>query len=116
MLDTVAALRDGRLDALGPLLAASHRSMRDDYEVSVPEIDLLVELAVARPDVVGARLTGGGFGGSIVVLTRAGQATEAGRAIVDEYRARSGRPGHCWCRLGAAVADWRLASVLPIAD
>ncbi len=93
VLDTVAALRDERLDALGPLLAASHRSMRDDYEVSVPAIDLLVELAVARSDVVGARLTGGGFGGSIVVLTRTGQAAEAGRAVVGEYRARSGRPG-----------------------
>ena len=93
VLDTVAALRDGRLDALGPLLAASHRSMRDDYAVSVPEIDRLVDLAVARPDVVGARLTGGGFGGSIVVLTAAGHAAEAGGAIVDEYRAESGRHG-----------------------
>jgi len=93
VLDTVAALREGRLDGLGPLLAASHRSMRDDYEVSVPEIDLLVELADARQDVVGARLTGGGFGGSIVVLTEAGRAADAGRAIVDEYRARTGRPG-----------------------
>ena len=93
VLDTVAALRDGRLDDLGPLLAASHASMRDDYEVSVGEIDLLVELATARQDVIGARLTGGGFGGSIVVLTQAGQAAEAGRAIVNAYRARSGRPG-----------------------
>jgi galactokinase len=93
VLDTVAALRDGRLDALGPLLAASHASMRDDYEVSVPEIDLLVDLAVGRADVVGARLTGGGFGGSIVVLTWAGRATETGRAIVEAYRTRSGRPG-----------------------
>jgi galactokinase len=93
VLDTVAALAEGRLDALGPLLAGSHRSMRDDYEVSVAEIDLLVELAVARADVVGARLTGGGFGGSIVVLTPAGRAAESGRAIVDAYRQRSGRPG-----------------------
>jgi len=93
VLDTVAALGDDRLDALGPLLAASHASMRDDYEVSVPEIDLLVELATGRADVVGARLTGGGFGGSIVALTRAGREAEAGRAIVDAYRARSGRPG-----------------------
>jgi galactokinase len=93
VLDTVAALRADRLDALGPLLAASHASMRDDYEVSVPEVDLLVELAAARPEVVGARLTGGGFGGSIVVLTRAGRAAEAGRAVVDAYRAQTGRPG-----------------------
>src|SRR5215212_615432 len=93
VLDTVAALKAGRLDELGPLLAASHRSMRDDYQVSVGEIDLLVELADARPDVIGARLTGGGFGGSIIALTPAGRAAQAGRAIVGEYRAKSGRPG-----------------------
>jgi galactokinase len=93
VLDTVAALRTGRLDDLGHLLAASHRSMRDDYQVSVPEIDLLVELAVARPDVVGARLTGGGFGGSIIALTPHGRAAVVGRAIVEQYWARTGRPG-----------------------
>ena len=93
VLDTVTALREGRLNALGPLLAGSHRSMRDDYQVSVAEIDLLVDLAIARSDVVGARLTGGGFGGSIVALTPAGQAKAAGQAIVDAYRTRSGLAG-----------------------
>ena len=93
VLDTVAALQTGRFDALGPLLAASHRSMRDDYQVSVAEIDLLVDLAVARDDVVGARLTGGGFGGSIVVLTQAGRAAQVGEAVVAAYRQRSGRAG-----------------------
>ena len=93
MIDTVAALKAGRLDTLGPLLAASHRSMRDDYEVSVAEIDLLVELATADPNVVGARLTGGGFGGSIVALTRPGQAGTVGQAVVAAYRTQTGRPG-----------------------
>jgi galactokinase len=93
VLDTVAALEAGRLADIGPLMAASHRSMRDDYEVSVPEIDLLVDLAVAQSSVVGARLTGGGFGGSIVVLTLAGSARVAGEAIVSQYVAQSGRPG-----------------------
>ncbi len=93
VVDTVTALKDSRLDEIGPLLGASHRSMRDDYQVSVAEIDLLVELADARPDVIGARLTGGGFGGSIIAVTPAGQAATAGRAIVDGYRARTGRPG-----------------------
>jgi galactokinase len=93
VLDTVAAFKSGRLDELGGLLAASHRSMRDDYQVSVEEIDLLVQLAVAHPDVVGARLTGGGFGGSIIALTPAGKASAAGQAIVAEYRARTGRNG-----------------------
>jgi galactokinase len=93
VLDTVAAFKTGRLGTLGALLAASHRSMRDDYQVSVGEIDLLVELADAQPDVVGARLTGGGFGGSIIALTPAGKAAEAGRAIVAENRARTGQNG-----------------------
>ncbi len=93
VLDTVAALKAGRFDALGGLLAASHASMRDDYAVSVSEIDLLVELATAQPGVIGARLTGGGFGGSIIAVTRAGAAAGVGRAVVDAYCAQSGRPG-----------------------
>lgn len=93
VLDTVAALKAGRLDDLGPLLAGSHASMRDDYAVSVAEIDLLVQLAVARPEVVGARLTGGGFGGSIIALTRSGGALAAGQAIVRAYCDTTGRPG-----------------------
>ncbi|MGE3269828.1 MAG: galactokinase [Chloroflexota bacterium] len=93
VLDTVAALKAGRLADLGPLLAASHASMRDDYAVSVPEIDLLVELAVAQPGVVGARLTGGGFGGSIIAITQAGQAGSVGAAVVDAYHRQTGRPG-----------------------
>jgi galactokinase len=59
----------------------------------VPEIDLLVDLAVAQPGVVGARLTGGGFGGSIVAITAAGQAQAAGEAVVAAYRQQTGRPG-----------------------
>jgi galactokinase len=93
VLDTLSALREDRLSALGDLLAASHRSMRDDYEVSVPEIDRLVALAVAEPDTVGARLTGGGFGGSILVLAERGQGARIGRRVVEQYRAETGRDG-----------------------
>jgi galactokinase len=93
VMDTVAALRSGRLDDLGRLLAASHRSMRDEYEVSVPEIDRLVELATAEDDTVGARLTGGGFGGSILALTRRGSGARIGRRVVEQYRAETGRDG-----------------------
>ena len=93
VLDTVAALREGRVGDLGDLLAASHASMRDDYEVSVPEIDRLVELATAEPDTIGARLTGGGFGGSILALTRRGSGLAVGQRVVQRYRAESGRDG-----------------------
>ncbi len=67
-----AALDRGDLDEVGALLSASHRSLRDDAEVSTPVLDALVADVEARPGVLGARLTGAGFGGSVVVLARSG--------------------------------------------
>jgi galactokinase len=64
------ALRRGDEEALGPLLLASHASLRDDFEVSTPELDALVEAFVAA-GAVGARLTGAGFGGSVIALVPA---------------------------------------------
>ena len=72
VLDAAAALRAGDLTTLGRLFAESHASMRDDYEVSAPEVDLLVDIATAEEGILGARLTGGGFGGSIVAVARRG--------------------------------------------
>lgn len=91
VLAMVEALRRSDLAALGPLLAASHASQRDDLQVSIPEIDLLVGLASAEPAVFGARLTGHGFGGSIVALTRAGEAAEVAARIAAAYGGRTGR-------------------------
>lgn len=90
VLDAVEAMRAGRPDVLGRLFNESHASQRDDYAVSVPEIDLLVELACEEPAVYGARLTGGGFGGSIVALVREGEAAAAGSRVVAAYGARTG--------------------------
>ena len=87
----VAALDAGDVERLGALFAASHASMRDDYEVSVPEVDRLVALAQAEPGVVGARLTGGGFGGSIVAVCRAGAARAAAERVAAAYHAETGR-------------------------
>ncbi len=81
----VAAMRDGDLERLGKLLNLSHQSLRDDFEVSTPEIDLLVELALGQRDVYGARITGGGFGGSIVAVARAGTGRQVGQRIVKAY-------------------------------
>ena len=67
--------------ALGALLQASHASLRDDYAVSTPELDRIVALASADPDVYGARLTGGGFGGSAVLLAHTGRGRCAGERI-----------------------------------
>lgn len=91
VLAAVEALRDGDGTRLGALFDASHASQRDDYEVSVPEIDLLVTIARAEPEVLGARLTGGGFGGSIVALVRAGAAAPVARRVAAAYASRSGR-------------------------
>ena len=67
VLDTVRMLREQGPEAIGELLDASHRSMRDDFEISVPELDLAVETAQAN-GAIGARMTGGGFGGSALAL------------------------------------------------
>jgi galactokinase len=90
VLEMVKAFQTGDVDALGPLLRASHASMRDDFEVSTPEIDLLVELGCREPGVLGARLTGGGFGGSVVMLAKKDEASTAGARIVQQYFERTG--------------------------
>jgi galactokinase len=83
VLSAVAAIERADLARLGELLVASHRSLRDDFEVSLPAIDALVDRALAQPEVLGARLTGGGFGGSILALARRGTGREVGARIVE---------------------------------
>ena len=90
VLDAKDALLAGDLSRFGSLMNESHASQRDDYEVSIPAIDTLVEIARSRPELMGARLTGGGFGGSIVALAPAGQGVRLGRSIVEEYDRRTG--------------------------
>ena len=87
----VAAIKAGDLTKLGELFYASHASMRDDYQVSIPEIDLIVELARSDADVYGARLTGGGFGGSVVMLAHAGAGRTVAERIAPAYAKRSGQ-------------------------
>jgi galactokinase len=89
----VTALREGDLDALGALFREGHDSLRDDFEVTTPELDRLVDLAYAN-GAVAARMTGGGFGGAIV-------------ALVDEHDAEAfaGRmPGRAWVTKASAGA------------
>jgi len=85
------ALRAGDVAARCGLFDASHASMRDDFDVSVPEVDLLVELAAADPAIFGARMTGGGFGGCKVSLVRRDQVDAFGRIVRDRYTAATGR-------------------------
>lgn len=89
----VAAMRENDLPRLGKLLYASHESLKNDYEVSIPEIDLLVDLAREEPDVYGARITGGGFGGSVVILARKGTGREVGERITAAYSEKAGETG-----------------------
>jgi galactokinase len=79
-------------ERFGELMNASHDSLRDDYEVSIPELDQLVVALRAAPGVLGARLTGAGFGGACVALCRAGQAQAAAETALSNYN-KEGRQG-----------------------
>ena len=80
----VAALRAGEMERIGPALAGSHASLRDDYEVSCPELDAAVEAAVAG-GAVAARMTGGGFGGSALALVPLDAATAVERSVTEAF-------------------------------
>jgi galactokinase len=95
VLRTVAALRAGDCAGVGRLFAESHSSMRDDFEICIPAIDTLVQLAAGVQGVYGARLTGGGFGGSIVALTDTARAHDAAAEIVVAYSKQTGNRGRC---------------------
>ncbi len=86
----VAALAAGDARALGPILAAGHASLRDDFEVSTPELDVLVELAV-NAGAWAARMTGGGFGGAIVALAPVAGCPAIAADVAERYRAATGR-------------------------
>lgn len=92
-LDMAAALNRGDLAAAGRLMAASHTSMRDDFEISSPALDAMVDAAAQSPGCYGARLTGGGFGGSCVALVDAGQIDRFESETSTRYRAATGLEG-----------------------
>jgi galactokinase len=89
-LSAAEALRDGDLARFGVLMGASHASLRDDYEVSTPELDAMVE-AAREHGAIGARMTGGGFGGCTVNLVKADDAARFARDLATAYEARTGR-------------------------
>jgi galactokinase len=87
------ALARNDFEALGPLMAASHDSLRDDFEVSCLELDLMVEIARAigrSGGVIGARMTGGGFGGSTVTLCESRKAREIAATLAAKYHEATG--------------------------
>jgi galactokinase len=90
VLEAAQALKDGDLLRFGVLMYASHASLRDDYEVSCKELDLMVELARKCGGVYGARMTGGGFGGCTVNLVDANAVEEFKAAIAGDYNDATG--------------------------
>ena len=76
--------------ALGPLMQDSHRSLRDDYEVSCKELDLMVEIAIAQPGLIGARMTGGGFGGCTINLVESAAVNNFRRSVAAAYSSKTG--------------------------
>lgn len=90
-VDALAALKRGDLAEFGRCMNGSHVSLRDDYAVSCPEVDALVEIAWDCPGVLGARITGGGFGGCTVNIVSDAAAEEFAGRIRTEYARRTGR-------------------------
>ncbi|MDQ2805839.1 MAG: galactokinase [Chloroflexota bacterium] len=90
VLASVAALQTGDLAHFGALMVESHASMRDDYAITVPAVDRLIDLSLACPGVWGARMTGGGFGGSTVHLVEQTALDRFAAGVVAPYEAATG--------------------------
>jgi galactokinase len=113
VLEAAQAFETGDVEALGPLMAASHASLRDDFEVSTPELDALVD-ALVEAGAIGARLTGAGFGGCVVALATLEQATRVVQRAVARYGERTGLESAAFtCRAvdGAGLVAAKDASV-----
>ena len=91
VLAAAAALRTNDLVSAGAAMNASHASLRDDYEVSIAELDVLTEAAQKTPGIYGARMTGGGFGGSVVALADEGAVGALRRSFDRAFFERFGR-------------------------
>jgi galactokinase len=85
------ALERGDPESFGRLMRESHRSLKEDYEVSGTELDLLVEIACRLPGVYGSRMTGGGFGGCTINLVRSRDVAAFQAAIAADYQKATGR-------------------------
>ena len=87
----VHLLEQGDIDAIGPILWQGHAGLRDEYEVSSPELDALADIAHQIPGVLGARMLGGGFGGCTINLVHNDAVEALCQAIEQQYPARTGR-------------------------
>ena len=106
-LDAVEAMRSGDPAELGRLMNDSHASLRDDYEVSGPGLDAIVDVARAAPGCLGARMTGGGFAGCAIALVRTAGAAAFAGAVIDRYRfhGHTARVWICAPSVGASMVE-----------
>ena len=93
VLEAVTAMGQNDVVALGRLLVESHVSLRNDYQVSCPQLDELVDLALSCPGVVGSRMTGAGFGGCTVTLVKEESVEHLVQTVMQGYRTPRGNPG-----------------------
>jgi galactokinase len=104
----IIALRRGDARMFGGFMFASHKSLRDLYEVSLPELDSLVEIARTLPGIYGARLTGAGFGGCTVNLVEAKHASNFMQGLQEGYRVKTGREAKVYLCYASGGAEARL--------
>jgi galactokinase len=108
VLDAAEALKSGNLARFGELMYASHHSLRDDYEVSCRELDLLVKLAQEHEGVYGARMTGGGFGGCTINLARADSADQFKQDLAEAYAKETGKVAEVYvCSAAEGADEWK---------
>ncbi len=101
VFEALEDLRRGSATVFGRNMTASHRSSMENFENSTPELDALVEIACAQEGVLGARLTGGGFGGAIVALVEKSRGGAIAAEVEKEYARRTGHHGAaCQCQIG----------------
>jgi galactokinase len=108
----IIALNRGDARMFGGFMFASHKSLRDLYEVSLPELDSLVEIARGLPGIYGARLTGAGFGGCTVNLVEEKNATTFIRGLQEGYRVKTGRETEVYLCKASSGAEARLVNSL----
>jgi galactokinase len=107
-LEAADALESGNLEKMGILMAESHNSMHDDFAITVPAIDALVEILQKHIGTDGgARMTGGGFGGCVVALLRPARVAEVIAAVEAEYPLKSGLKPTCYvCKASAGAGQF----------
>jgi len=103
VIATVAALKSSELEKLGQLFEESHASMRDDFEISIPELDLAVETAL-NAGAIASRMTGGGFGGAAIALIDSSKLSELGDAVAKAFDSAGFSPARVFAVSASAGA------------